>query len=157
MFLVPAHMTACSSYKFHHILHSSDHTCMYRMLHQGPNFDVLCPKAPILALCRTWKYTHQAASRTCVGHVLIAANTRADTVTAKLLTALPKTRCQLSAGARDNALLSVLRVNGLQKCVTTAVVYIHASLFRKGLLRKIQILRTTNERPMSWSSSFNRF
>ena len=104
MFLVPAHMTACSSYKSHHILHSSDRTCMYKILHQGPKCDFLCPKAPILALCRTWKYTHQAASRTCVGPVLIAANTRADTVTAKLLIALPKTRCQLNTGARDNAI-----------------------------------------------------
>ena len=155
MFLVPAHMTACSSHKFHHILHSSDHTCMCAMPLQGPKCDHLCPKAPTLAPCRTWKYTHQAASGTCVGHVLIAANTRVGTVTAKHMTALPKTRCQLSAGAKDNALRFVLRVNGLQKCVTTAVVYIHASLFRKGFLRKIQILRTIHERPMSWNSHFS--
>ena len=154
MFLVPAHMTACSSYKFHHILHSSDHTCMYAMPLRGPKCDYRCLKAPTLALCQTWKCTQQAASGTCVGHVLIAANTRVGTVTAKHLTALPKTRCQLSAGARDNALRFVLRVNGLQKCATTVAVYIHASLSRKGLLRKIQILKTINERPMSWHSHF---
>ena len=150
-------MTACSSYKFHHTLHSSDHTCMYAMPLRGHKCDYRCPKAPISAPCQIWRCTQQAASGTCVGHVLIAANTRVGIVTAKHLIALPKTRCQLNAGARGNALCFVLRVNGLQKCATTAAVYIHASLFRKGLLRKIQVVRTTNVRPMSWSSSFSRF
>ena len=148
-------MTACSSYKFHHILHSSDHTCMRATPLQGPKFVSLWPRAPTLAPCHTWKYMHQAASRTCVYLVLIAANTRAGTVTAKLLIALPRTRCQLNAGARVNALLCVLSVSGLPKCVTTAVVYTHASRFQRVLLLRIRFRRTINERPMSWNSQFS--
>ena len=105
--------------------------------------------------CRPWKYSQQAASRTFADLVLIAGNTRAGIVTAKPMTASPRTRCQLSAGARVNALLYVLGVNGLLKYVTTAVVYTLANRSQKGLLRRIRILRTIDEGPMSVNSNSN--
>ena len=155
MFIIPAHMTACSSYKFHHILHSSDHTCMRATPLQGPKFLSLCPRAPTLAPCQTWRYMHQAASRTCADLVLIAGNTRAGTVTAEPITASLRTKCQPSAGARANALPYVLSANGLMKYVTTAVVYTLANRSQKGLLRKIRTLRTIDEGPVPVNSDFS--
>ena len=35
----PAHMTACSNYKFHHALYNSRHICIYSMPLRGPKCD----------------------------------------------------------------------------------------------------------------------